>query len=63
MPELILAILVLGALFSMPLISGLFARSQGRSFLAWFLIGCLLPFISVFVLFFLPDKQDHPQQP
>jgi MFS family permease len=42
-------------LFSLPLISGLFARRMGRPFLKWFFIGMALPVISVFIIFFLPD--------
>ncbi len=45
-------------LFSLPLISGLFARRMGRSFKLWFIIGIFLPLISVFIIFFLPDLSE-----
>ena len=55
MPEIIL--LILSSIFFMPpLITALFARSLGRRFWVWFIIGCILPFISVFVLAFMPVK-------
>ena len=53
--------------FSLPLIAGLFARSMGRSFQRWFIIGLFLPLIAIFILFFLPDlsaeKKDESGKP
>ncbi len=53
MPEIIL-LLISSIVLMPPLISGFFARSRGRSFWFWFFTGWILPFISVFILFFLP---------
>lgn len=57
MPEIIL-LLISSIVLMPPLISGFFARSQGRSFWFWFFLGCFLPFISVLILFFLPPPVD-----
>ncbi|MEO5643846.1 MAG: hypothetical protein ABIS12_10995 [Bacteroidia bacterium] len=48
-----------GMLFFVPLTSAFFARSLGRSFWTWFAIGCVLPFISVFILWFLPEIKNE----
>jgi hypothetical protein len=42
-------------IFCVPLTSAFFARSLGRSFWKWFAIGCVLPLVSVFILWFLPE--------
>jgi hypothetical protein len=42
--------------FLVPLISAFLAKRLGRSFKVWFLLGCVLPFISVFILLMLPEK-------
>jgi hypothetical protein len=42
-------------LFFVPLTTAFFARSLGRSFWKWFAIGCVLPLVSVFILWFLPE--------
>ena len=47
------------AFMCIPWASGAFAKRIGRSFLIWFLIGLLLPGISVLILFFLPDLSDE----
>jgi hypothetical protein len=39
-----------------PMITANLARRLGRPFKIWFVIGFLLPVISVFILFLLPDK-------
>lgn len=41
-----------------PMTTAFFARSLGRPFWKWFAIGCVLPFISVIILFFI----DKPRQ-
>jgi MFS family permease len=46
------------ALFSIPLITASFANRMGRSPIKWFFIGIILPVISVFILFFLPDLSE-----
>jgi hypothetical protein len=56
MPEILLVALILFVVFGLPLITAFFARSMNRPFWIWFGIGCVLPIISVFILFFLPDK-------
>ena len=56
MPEIIL-LLISTIVLTPPLISGFFAKSRGRRFWVWFLIGCVLPFVSMFILFFLPLNQ------
>ncbi|MCE2772325.1 MAG: hypothetical protein LW750_02625 [Bacteroidetes bacterium] len=40
-----------------PFITAYFARSSGRHYKTWLLIGCLLPIVSVIILFFLPEKK------
>lgn len=55
MPELIIASLVIFAIFGIPIITGLFGRGMGPSFWFWFLAGCVLPLISGLILFLLPD--------
>jgi len=55
---IILTTLVLLLAFSLPIISGLFARRMGRPFYKWFIIGIFLPFISIFIIFFLPDLSE-----
>ncbi len=55
MEGIIIFILVLGTIFGIPIISGLFAQRMGRRFWVWFIIGCFLPFISAIIIFFLPD--------
>jgi hypothetical protein len=42
-------------IFCVPLTTAFFARSLGRNFKIWFAIGCVLPVISVFILWFLPE--------
>jgi hypothetical protein len=43
------------AIFHVPLITAFLARRLGRSFWKWFAIGCVLPFVSVFILLLLPE--------
>lgn len=45
----------LGFLFSIPLVTALFAKRMGRRPLVWFFIGLVLPGIASFILFLLPD--------
>ncbi|MCD6066782.1 MAG: hypothetical protein K0S33_1608 [Bacteroidetes bacterium] len=51
----LLVSLALMGFLSIPLITASFAKSMGRPYKKWFLIGALLPVISVIILFFLPD--------
>lgn len=45
-------------LFSIPLITALFAKRMGRNPKLWFFIGIILPGIASFILFFLPDLSE-----
>lgn len=45
-------------ILSIPVISGYYAYTHGRSFWLWFTIGVFLPVISYFVLALLPDVSD-----
>ncbi len=54
-----LALSLIAALLVIPLISGYYAVTHGRSFWLWFFIGCILPIFSYFLLLILPDKT-HP---
>jgi len=42
-----------------PLLSGLMAKSMGRKFWPWFLLGIPLPFIANIILLCLPVKKQH----
>ena len=45
------ALIVLAApLLFLPTMTGYYAYSHGRSFWRWFLVGCGLPFVSLFVV-------------
>jgi len=46
-------------LFSIPLITAMFAKRMGRNPKVWFLIGIALPVIASFILFFLPDLSEE----
>lgn len=54
--EVILALPVLSIPLIFPFISGQMAKSFGRKFWPWFLIGIPLPFIANIILLCLPDK-------
>ncbi len=54
---LLISLALMGFL-SIPLITAAFAKRMGRPYKKWFAIGCLLPVVSVFILFFLPDLSD-----
>ena len=51
--------LIGSAFFCVPLITAFFARSLGRPFWRWFGIGCILPFVSVIILWFLPEVKEE----
>jgi hypothetical protein len=51
--DFLLGLLVL--FFTVPLVTAHAAKQYGRSFWAWFGIGCLLPAISLLILAMLPD--------
>jgi hypothetical protein len=54
--EVVFAIPLLFIPLVMPLIAGLMAKSFGRKFWPWFIIGIPLPFIANIILLCLPDK-------
>jgi hypothetical protein len=58
MPEVLLAVFVLGICFSPQILAYKFAQHLGRDKWFWFWISFLLPFISLLILMFLPDL--HP---
>ena len=52
---------ILSILFFMPLITAFMAYNHGRSFWRWFGIGCLLPYLSLFVIMFVVHRdQKNP---
>ena len=55
--EFILA-LPLIILFFFPLLTGSMARSMGRKFWPWFLLGIPLPFVANIILLCLPEKKN-----
>ena len=57
--EIIFAPIVIAMLVGPQLIAGIYARQTGRSFKFWFWISFLIPFISLFILLSLPDKQEE----
>jgi hypothetical protein len=52
----------LAFLLMIPIISGYYAYTHGRSFWLWFFIGCILPVFSYFILLLLPDKKDKYEE-
>jgi hypothetical protein len=54
--EVVFAIPLLFIPLAMPMIAGLMAKSFGRKFWPWFLVGIPLPFIANIILLCLPDK-------
>lgn len=55
---LLISLALMGFL-SIPIITASFAKRMGRPHRKWFLIGALLPVVSVLILFFLPDLSDE----
>ncbi|MGZ4033300.1 MAG: hypothetical protein ACXVPU_06645 [Bacteroidia bacterium] len=49
-------------LLSIPIITSRLANRMGRSPKIWFLIGFLLPVISTFILFLLPDLTENKEE-
>lgn len=52
----------LGPLFFMPIMTGYYAYSHGRPFWRWFLLGCGLPFISLFVVTIVIHRDQRRQR-
>jgi len=59
--EVIFAIPIILAPFFWPVLTGLMAKSFGRKFWLWFVLGIPLPFIAMVILLFLPDKRQKKQ--
>ena len=53
--KMIVDAIIVGLLFyfTFPLLTGYCAYQYGRSFGIWFAVGCVLPVISFFILFFM----------
>jgi MFS family permease len=49
-------------LLSIPIITSRLANRMGRNSKIWFLIGLLLPVISTFILFLLPDLTENKEE-
>ena len=56
--EVLFSLPILMIPFILPMIAGLMAKSYGRSFWTWFLIGVLLPLIANIILLCLPDRTE-----
>ena len=54
--EVLFSLPILMIPFILPMIAGLMAKSYGRSFWTWFLIGIPLPLIANVILLCLPDR-------
>ena len=50
-------------LLSIPIITSRMAKRLGRDPRAWFFLGLILPVISSFILFLLPEKTEEPGHP
>jgi len=46
-------VVILTPLFFMPLMTAFMVYSYGRPFWRWFGIGCVLPYVSLFVVMFV----------
>jgi MFS family permease len=49
-------------LFSIPLVTAVFAKRMGRRPWLWFCIGIVLPGIASFIIFLLPDLSEKTGQ-
>jgi len=49
----------LGFLFSIPLVTALFAKRMGRRPVLWFCISLVLPGIATLIIFLLPDLSEN----
>jgi hypothetical protein len=54
--EVLFSLPILIIPFILPMIAGLMAKTYGRSFWTWFLIGLPLPLIANVILLCLPDR-------
>jgi len=60
--EVLFSLPILIIPFILPMIAGLMAKSYGRSFWTWFLIGVPLPLIANIFLLCLPDRTQKPKR-
>lgn len=56
--EVLFSLPILMIPFILPMIAGLMAKSYGRSFWTWFLIGLPLPLIANIILLCLPARTE-----
>ena len=56
--EFLIALPLLFLLFFFPILTGAMAKSLGRKFWPWFLLGIPLPFVAAIILLCLPLKSD-----
>jgi len=61
--EVLFSLPILIIPFILPMIAGLMAKSYGRSFWTWFLIGVPLPLIANVILLCLPDRAQNHSKP
>lgn len=54
------ALLIAPPLVLIPVTTASYARSKGYSFWLWLLLSFLLPIVSLFILFFLKQRDDVP---
>jgi hypothetical protein len=59
---LFLTSMLFSALTIFPTIAGNLAKTMGRPFKTWFVIGFFLPVVTIFILFLLPDKSKEKKQ-
>ena len=60
--EVLFSLPILIIPFILPMIAGLMAKSYGRSFWTWFLIGVPLPLIANLILLCLPDRTQNDKR-
>ena len=56
--EILIFSLALLAIFSIPILTGSFARRMGRRFWLWFFLAMVLPLIATLLLSILPDLSE-----
>jgi hypothetical protein len=57
--ELFIFGIALLILFSVPMITGSYARTKGRRYWVWFFISMVLPLIATFIISALPDLSEN----
>ncbi len=56
MLEILVVITILAGLLFLPTLTAYLASSWGYSFKKWFILGALLPVLSIVILIHMPDK-------